>query len=75
VEKMKNKIAKILEGNINTWGDRNANDLTEEILELLEEEGWMSPEEVARKNGEIERLNAELIHLSILYQYQMEVKK
>ena len=49
------------------------NKIAEKILELLKKDGWMSPEEVARKDKEIERLNKELIHLSILYQYQMEV--
>ena len=32
---MKDKIAEILEGSIDPWGERNANDIAEEILNLI----------------------------------------
>ena len=38
---MNTQIAEILEGSIDPWGERNANDLAEEILDLLKQEGWL----------------------------------
>ena len=38
---MKNKIAEILEGSLDPWGEKNANYIVQEILDLLKEEGWL----------------------------------
>ena len=45
-EQMKNKIAGILEGSIDPWGERDENDVAQEILDLLKEESWKPPEEI-----------------------------
>lgn len=46
---MKNKITETLEGSLYPWSERDTNYFAQEILDLLKEEGWLSPEEIAKE--------------------------